>query len=95
MAIFSQNDDKTKVDYRNYNIEKPNRCAPYSLPQSVESKLFSLMKKIGLNMGSIDMIVTKNTEFVFLEVNPTGQFGWVSENCNYYLEQEIVNCLIK
>ena len=29
MAIFSQNDMKTKVDFRNYNSERPNRCIPF------------------------------------------------------------------
>ena len=33
-------------------------------------------------------------EFVFLEVNPVGQFGWVSKNCNYYLEKKIALKLI-
>jgi hypothetical protein len=39
------------------------------------------------------MIVTPEGEYVFLEVNPTGQFGWVSDNCNYYLEEKIANHL--
>ncbi len=93
MAIFSQNDEKTKLDYRNYNREKPNRNIPYVLPKAIEEKLQKLMDKLDLDSGSIDMIVTPEEEYVFLEVNPTGQFGWVSENCNYYLEEKIANYL--
>jgi ATP-GRASP peptide maturase of grasp-with-spasm system len=93
MAIFSQNDEKTKLDYRNYNREKPNRNIPYILPKDIEEKLQKLMDKLDLDSGSIDMIVTPEGEYVFLEVNPTGQFGWVSENCNYYLEEKIANYL--
>jgi glutathione synthase/RimK-type ligase-like ATP-grasp enzyme len=89
MAIFSQNDEKTKIDYRNYNRQKPNRTIPYTLPQDIVVKLQHLMNQLELDSGSIDMIVTNTNEYVFLEVNPTGQLGWVSEHCNYYLEQKI------
>lgn len=93
MAIFSQNDEQTKLDYRNYNREKPNRNIPYILPEKIKVKLHILMDKLDLNTGSIDMIVTPEGEYFFLEVNPTGQFGWVSENCNYYLEEKIADYL--
>ena len=93
MAIFSQKDKKTQLDYRNYNQEKPNRNIPYILPNKIQDKLQLLMDKLGLDSGSIDMIVTPEGEYVFLEVNPTGQFGWVSVNCNYYLEEKIANYL--
>lgn len=94
MAIFSQLDSKTMVDFRNYNEETPNRCVPYSLPKSLEKKIESLMKFLELNTGSIDLIKTKNKEYYFLEVNPTGQFGFVSKPCNYFIEEEIAKVLI-
>jgi ATP-GRASP peptide maturase of grasp-with-spasm system len=95
MAIFSQSDEKTKVDFRKYNREKPNRTVPYKLPLEIEEKLRTLMFELELESGSIDMIVTKDDEYVFLEVNPVGQFGMVSEPCNYYLEMEIAKYLSK
>jgi ATP-GRASP peptide maturase of grasp-with-spasm system len=95
MAIFSQADKKTDVDFRNYNYEKPNRNVPFILPQSIKAKLKNLMKKLKLNTGSIDMIVTPNDEYIFLEVNPVGQFGMVSYPCNYFLEREIAIYLSK
>ena len=47
------------------------------------------MSCLGLDSGSIDMVVTKEGDFVFLEVNPVGQFNQVSKPCNYFLEKEI------
>ena len=94
-AIFSQNDEKTSVDFRNYNWEKPNRTPPFQLPKKIENKLLQLMNIIGFNSGSIDMLISKQNEYVFLEVNPIGQFSQVSIPCNYYLEREIVRELIK
>lgn len=95
MAIFSQSSSKTAVDYRSYDNEKPNRCVPYQLPRIIEDKLHILMKTLNLASGSIDIICTPDNEYAFLEVNPIGQFQWVSKNCNYYLEKIIAKHLMQ
>jgi ATP-GRASP peptide maturase of grasp-with-spasm system len=94
MAIFSQNDPTTDVDFRNYNREKPNRTIPFCLPIDIQEKIKMLMAKLNLNSGSIDMIVSPNLDFYFLEVNPVGQFGMVSNPCNYNLHEIIALNLI-
>ena len=94
MAIISQKDKTTRVDFRNYNTEKPNRNVPYKLPKEIEYKIQLLMNEVGLNTGSIDLIKDINGEYVFLEINPVGQFGMVSQPCNYYLEKKVAEYLI-
>ncbi len=93
MAIFSQNDKQTQVDFRKYNYKQPNRSVPYMLPKAIENNLRLLMNDLSLNTGSIDMIYTNKKEYVFLEVNPVGQFGMTSYPCNYYLEKKIATYL--
>lgn len=92
MAIFSQNDEQTKTDLRKYNLQKPNRNVPYNLPGDIEEKADVLMKSLHLNSGSIDFIKSGNL-YYFLEVNPIGQFGNVSGDCNYFIEKEIAEYL--
>ncbi|MDI9339930.1 MAG: grasp-with-spasm system ATP-grasp peptide maturase [Sediminibacterium sp.] len=94
MAIFSQNNEKTKVDFRNYDYDTPNRIVPFKLPKTVEKLLDTFMHTIQMNSGSIDMILTPEKEFVFLEVNPIGQFQWLSHHCNYYIEKQIAKKLV-
>ena len=94
MAIFSQKDLTTNVDFRNYNVEKPNRNIPFILPTDIQNKLQLLLDKLLLNTASIDMIYTPEKEYVFLEVNPEGQFGMVSSPCNYHIERLISEYLI-
>jgi len=94
MAIFSQSNDQTKVDFRNYDRQKPNRCIPYVLPPELKEKLSLFIKLVQMNTGSIDLIVTPENQFVFLEVNHIGQFGWLSRNCNYNIEEKIATHLI-
>ncbi|WP_405209016.1 grasp-with-spasm system ATP-grasp peptide maturase [Aquimarina sp. LLG6339-5] len=95
MAMFSQLDSQTETDFRNYNNENPNRRVPYLLPKEIEEKITKLMIELNLNTGSIDLIKTHDKKYVFLEVNPTGQFGFTSKPCNYYLEDEIAKTLIE
>ncbi len=95
MAIFSQNNNKTKIDFRNYDKIKPNRMVPYRIDESLKQNLICLMKEIGLNMGSIDLLKAKNGKIYFLEINPVGQYDFVSYYCNYNIDHEIANFLIK
>ncbi len=93
MAVFSQNDAQTKIDFRKYNHAKPNRTVPYKFPADVEKKVIQLMEQLNLNTGSLDFIRATDGRYVFLEVNPEGQFGMVSKPCNYYLEKKIADFL--
>jgi glutathione synthase/RimK-type ligase-like ATP-grasp enzyme len=49
----------------------------FVLPQEVEAAIHRLMGSFGLNFASLDMIVTPDGEFVFLELNPNGQWLWL------------------
>jgi ATP-GRASP peptide maturase of grasp-with-spasm system len=89
MAMFSQKDNQTKIDFRKYNFVVPNRTIPYQLPLKLEKVIIKLMKELNLNSGSIDFIKTKSGQYVFLEVNPVGQFGMTSYPCRYGIEKEM------
>jgi len=92
-AIFSQLDNQTKTDFRNYNFKRPNRIVPYTLPTEIEKKLHELMLRINLNTASLDIIKSINGKYYFLEINPSGQFGMISMPCNYNLEQKVAEFL--
>jgi len=94
MAIFSQADPATEIDFRRYNSHIPNRTVPYRLPDTVCHRLRLLMERMNLETGSVDMIRSVDGRFVFLEVNPVGQFGMVSQPCNYLLEKKVARHLM-
>jgi ATP-GRASP peptide maturase of grasp-with-spasm system len=93
MAIFSQNNMQTTIDFRHYDKKLPNRNVPFQLPFEIEEKIIELMKRVKINSASIDMIYGTDKKFYFLEINPIGQFGMTSYPCNYYLERRIANQL--
>ncbi|UOE48669.1 grasp-with-spasm system ATP-grasp peptide maturase [Mucilaginibacter sp. SMC90] len=94
MAILSQGNKRTETDYRKYDSELPNRGIPYQLPDEVENRLKTVFAKLNLNSGSADLILDQNHNYIFLEINPIGQFGMVSKPCNYHLEKILANHLI-
>lgn len=95
MAIFSQRDKRTEVDYRVYNKEYPNRISVYELPIVIEDKINKLMQKLKLKIGTIDLIVTPENEYLFLEVNPVGQFINLDECCHFNLPDLVAGYLQK
>lgn len=93
-AIFSQNNAKTAIDFRNYDNDSPNRCIPFYLSKNYCNKLKLLMQQLNLDTGSFDILVDKNYYYFFLEVSPVGQFGYGSFMCNYNIEEFVANYLI-
>ncbi len=94
MAIFSQIDNKTSVDFRDYNYQKPNRTVPYNLPENIENKLKLLIDRFKLNTASFDIAFNIDFEHILFEVNPVGQYGMTSLPCNYNIDRKIAEFLI-
>jgi len=95
--IYSQEDPKTAIDWRikpeinDFNV----RMEITNLPKDVETKIFGFMEKMGLRYGSIDMIVTPNGEYVFLEINPSGQWHFVQLKTGAQIAKALANLLMK
>lgn len=76
--IHSQASRRTKHDWRKYDhVNTP--LFPHELPSSVENALREMIHRFGLHYGAIDMIVTPDDRYVFLELNPNGQYLWIEE----------------
>jgi glutathione synthase/RimK-type ligase-like ATP-grasp enzyme len=71
--ILSQDDEKTRKDWRGAK----RKHEIFTLPEHVAAAIRRLMRSFGINFASIDMILTPEGEFVFLELNPNGQWLWL------------------
>jgi hypothetical protein len=90
-ALYSQEQEPSKIDWR-LGTEKV-RHEPFKLPEEIEKKLKNLNKHMGLNFGAYDLIITPHDEFVFLEVNPNGQWGWIQERTGLKIKEALVDFL--
>lgn len=78
-AVHSQELPYT-LDFRLFlDTGPPVRIEPTRLPRDVEEGLLRLLKSAGLRYGAIDMRRTPDGAYVFLEVNPVGQWRFVEE----------------
>jgi glutathione synthase/RimK-type ligase-like ATP-grasp enzyme len=67
---------------------------PYALPEPVQQKIHQLMKNLGLVFGALDMIRHTNGDYVFLEVNPQGEWGMLQKYLGYPIGETIAEKLI-
>ena len=74
--IDSQKSTRAREDWRRYDCNRA-LYKPYKLPDEIENKIRELMRQLNLVFGCIDLIVTPSEDFVFLEINPNGQWYWV------------------
>jgi glutathione synthase/RimK-type ligase-like ATP-grasp enzyme len=58
-------------------LDRSRLFLPHVLPADVARDLRSLMAALGLSFGTIDLKLTESGEYVFLEVNPQGQFLYI------------------
>lgn len=82
----------TGVDWR---FSAKGAWKKHTLAEATKQKLGSLMKTLGLHQGSLDLIVTPDGEAVFLEVNPTGEWGMLEAELGLPIAASIAETLLR
>jgi len=90
--IDSQASLMTKTDWRHYDFDKVEHMR-VELPMSLQRRLVDFMKEIELNYGAIDLIETPGGNYVFLEVNPCGQWGWIEHYASLSIPRAVAGML--
>jgi D-alanine-D-alanine ligase-like ATP-grasp enzyme len=81
------------VDWRSdYDALTYELIAP---PQAVADSIRSLMRALGLVYGALDFVVTPDGEWVFLEINAGGQYGWLEAATGAALTDALADLLTK
>lgn len=80
VEIHSQEQVDSQHDWRRGDTARL-RHELHSLPPEVESKCVALVRALGLAFGTIDLVLTPEGEYVFLEINPNGQWAWIQQLC--------------
>lgn len=89
-AIYSQETDY-KVDFR-MHIHSA-KIEPVTLPENIECLLHELMQRLGLVYGAIDMRLTPEGRYVFLEINPAGQWLFVEQETGQPIARALAELL--
>jgi glutathione synthase/RimK-type ligase-like ATP-grasp enzyme len=73
--IDSQANPATIHDWRRDFVNTQHRT--HELPVAVAEKCLELICKLNLKFGALDFVVRPDGEYVFLEINPNGQWLWI------------------
>lgn len=92
-AIDASGTSHGQVDWRRV---APEECRWHKaeLPAEVARALRALMSDLGLVFGAVDLICTPSGEYVFLEVNPGGEWGMLERDLELPISQAIANALL-
>lgn len=91
--IRSQEDDESVVDWRRGDVTKLE-YRPHTLPAAVATGCVKLLRLLGLNFGAIDLLLTPDSRYVFLEVNPNGQYGWLEQLAGLPISEALARHLV-
>lgn len=86
--VDSQSDSDSKLDWRRKRL----KFEPYNLPFDIQKLALRLVQELGLGFGAIDIIKTKYG-YVFLEINPNGQWVWIESDTGLKISDAIIQYL--
>jgi RimK-like ATP-grasp domain len=75
-AIHSQRSRRSRHDWRHYDRDKV-LYEEHELPPQITRLCVDLTKALNLTFGAIDLVLRPDGEYVFLEINPSGQWLWI------------------
>lgn len=88
-SVYSQSNENTKNDWRKEKLEFNS----VDIPKDVSDKCIYLLQELNINFGAIDIIKTPKGEYVFLEINPNGQWAWIEMQTGQKMSDEIIKFL--
>jgi glutathione synthase/RimK-type ligase-like ATP-grasp enzyme len=92
-AIDASRSVEGQVDWRR---ARPDECpwTPGRLPEEVARRLVRLVAALGLVYGAADFIVTPDGRYVFLEVNPGGEWGMLERDLGLPIAAALADALV-
>lgn len=92
--IHSQASAHSRHDCRKYDLAS----TPYlvhRLPGGIERQCLALVRSIGLHYAALDLVVTPDGRYVFLEINPAGEYEWIEKRTGLPITDAICDLLIE
>nr|WP_232816075.1 MvdD family ATP-grasp ribosomal peptide maturase [Chryseobacterium capnotolerans] len=75
--VDSQQFEDAKVDWRKDGVNLLDKWSQTELPADVKEKLLELLDVYNVDYGAIDIIVSPEDEYYFIEINAAGEFFWL------------------
>lgn len=93
VKILSQENIDSKFDWRRNQFHIKYEL--FELDITFQQKLIRFHKSLDLIYGAYDFIVDKAGNYIFLEVNPAGQWLWLERELNVEISKQIAKTLLQ
>ena len=92
-ALDARGSARGRTDWR---LAEPSECSwsPATVEPPTAARLETLMRRLGLDYGAIDLIETPEGRHVFLEVNPGGEWGMLEHDLGLPISEAIADALL-
>jgi glutathione synthase/RimK-type ligase-like ATP-grasp enzyme len=88
--------DVRKADYpQDVRMNLDAKYKAHELPPEIIAKLRELMNRLGLVYGAIDLRLTPEGRYVFLEINPAGQFLYIEKATGQPIAAALADALLR
>ncbi|MBF9135223.1 ATP-grasp ribosomal peptide maturase [Plantactinospora sp. S1510] len=92
-ARIDAHSEAAKIDWR---TDYANLAyAAVDLPKQVSKQLHAIRTSLRLTYAAFDLIVTPDGDYVFLEVNPDGQWAWIEHETGLPIAAALADTLEK
>jgi glutathione synthase/RimK-type ligase-like ATP-grasp enzyme len=86
---------KTDTGALDWRVAPAIRYVPHALPDFVADQLLALHRTLGLRYGAVDLCVTSDGDYVFLETNVSGQFIFGEIEADLPLTRAMAHALLE
>ena len=86
-------DSQAGVSPEDCRFDLSVRHVAMDVPDEVAQAIDGLMAKLGLTFGALDFRVSIDGRWIFLEVNPSGQFLWLQERAGVPIAEALASRL--
>lgn len=90
--IDSQANPRSRDDWRAHDLDR-EMYRVHRLPADVEALCVRMVRELHLCYGAFDVVLTPDGEYVFLEVNPNGQWLWIEDRTGLPIAEAIARYL--
>jgi len=95
-AFYAAATDVRKADYpQDVRMNLDAKYVAHDLPAEVTDRLGTLMARLGLVYGAIDLRLTPEGRYVFLEINPAGQFLYIENATGQPIAAALAEALLQ
>lgn len=82
-------------DLPDWRLDAAPQYSPWEVPSLLRRSLRKLHERMAIRYSAVDLIEEESGQYVFLEINPGGQWGWIETEVSLPVTEAITSSLLR